>query len=185
MKIDLFGPIHKGLRALLFGTAAALARADVTRDDDLDAVAAMAQRLIGFLREHSLHEDMHVLPLLAALDADLARALAGAHAQLDALQNELAALLARAQGAAAADRIVLAPRLTSLFHRLVAGHVAHMDQEEREALPVLWARCSDEALGGIRVRIVQSMTSARTLEWMQLVLPAINPNERAALTAAF
>jgi hypothetical protein len=160
-----------------------MARADVAHDD-LHAVATMGQRLIGFLREHSLHEDMHVLPVLAAHHADLARALAGAHAQLDALQNELGALLARAEAAAAADRISLAPRLTSLINRLVAGHVAHMDQEEREALPVLWARCSDEALRGIRACIVQSMTSARTLEWMQLVLPAINPDERAALTAA-
>jgi hypothetical protein len=184
-RVDLFGPIHKGLRALLFASSGAVARADVTRDVDMRGVIELAQRLIGFLREHSLHEDMRLLPLVAAEDPTLGRALAQRHAELEALQNQLGALLARADGSDAPERLRLAPGLSSIINRLTAAHLVHMDDEERAANALLWRRCSDEHLAVVQAQIIQSMTPERSLEWMQLVLPALNPGERVALTAGF
>jgi hypothetical protein len=180
--VDLFGPIHKGLRALLFNASAQVARADFASDMQTRAVLTEIRRTIGFLREHALHEDMHVLPLVAAHDGDLARALARTHAEMERQEVELSALLVRIENATRVERPALVPALTGLTNRWVAAHVLHMDVEEVEANARLWAGESPAALLGARARIRQSMSAERTLEWMALLLPALNPAERALLT---
>jgi hypothetical protein len=178
--VDLFGPIHKGLRALLFGAATAVARADFASDEQTRALLGELRRLNEFLREHALHEDMHVLPLVAAHDGDLARALARTHAQMEAVQVELSVLLARIENTDRQERPVAAASLGGLVNRLVAGHLLHMDVEESQGNALLWARATHEALTDVRARIGASMTPERTREWMAVLLPALNPGERAA-----
>jgi hypothetical protein len=182
--VDLFGPIHKGLRALLFGAATAVARADFANDQQTRAVLGDLRHLNEFLREHALHEDMHVLPLVAAHDGDLARALARTHAQMEALQVEIAVLLARIEGSPREERLATAASLPRLINRLVAGHLLHMEEEESQANALLWERATHEALTGVRTRITASMSPERTRAWMAVLLPALNPRERAALTGA-
>jgi hypothetical protein len=182
--LDLFGPIHKGLRALLFGAATSVARVDYGSLGATRTVVAEVRRLIEFLREHALQEDMHILPLVAAHDRDLAGRLARTHAEMEALQVEVSALLARVEGSGGSERPVFGAALIGLVNRLVAGHLLHMDAEERDANAVLGAHATHLALTEVRGRIGRSMTRERTLEWMAVLLPALNPAERAAFTNA-
>lgn len=182
-RVDMFRPIHKGLRAQLFATAAAAARTDFTDDDEAPALLQRIARLLAMMTEHAHHEDMMVFSVLATLDRPLAERLAGDHAALDQVQFELGALVAQAEGADAAGRRAMAAPITSLLNRLVALHLQHMDREEREAEPVFLENCTDAELVAIRGRITASMTPDRGLEMLAIMLPALSRPERSALVA--
>jgi hypothetical protein len=183
-KHDLFGPIHKGLRATLFATAAEAARADLRDDAQARALAASVERLHRFLADHAEHEDALVLPLLAAHAPSLARKLRDMHVEMDRLQEELVAQAARLARVPAADRPALGAALGSALHRLIALQLAHMDEEEREAAAVLRACCAPDELAALPAKITQSMSPERGMEVLRMMLPALNPVERAGLIAS-
>jgi hypothetical protein len=183
-RVDLFGVIHKGLRAQLFWAAGLVARTDF--GDELEGAAAVSalERLLGFLSEHATHEDTNVMPLVSGADGHLWAALSRDHAQLDAIQHELVLLLAELRRRPAGERAVLGPDIVSLVNGLVAEHLLHMEREQHEANAVLWARYPDAVLALSRARIFESVAPERYLEWMQIVLPALNAPERRGLLAA-
>jgi hypothetical protein len=183
-KPDMFTPIHKGLRAMLFATSAEAARADLGDEAQVRALAAAVRRLTGLLTEHAGHEDAHVFPLLAAHAPALARTLGEGHVELERLQDDLDALASRLEVAAPEERPALGEALTGGLNRLTAAHLVHMDLEEREAAAVLLARCSPAELAAIPARINASMPPARGLEVLRLILPAVNPGERSRIIAA-
>jgi hypothetical protein len=183
-KQDLFGAIHKGLRAMLFATAAEVARADLRDDAQARALALSVERLHRFLADHAEHEDTLVLPMLAAHAPALARKLGDMHVEMDRLQKELVGEAARLPHVAAAERPPLGAALGSALHRLIALQLAHMDQEEREAAAVLHACCAPEELAALPAKITQSMSPERGMEVLRMMLPALNPVERAGLIAS-
>lgn len=174
-RVDLFTTIHKGLRRLLLTAVADLGRTNLGTPEGTESARRELRRLTGFLDEHSHHEDMNVLPLVAAQAPALAQSLARDHAELSVLQRELTRLAVRLDDAAA---------LSSTLHRLVAGHLQHMDREEREANAVLWQRYSDPELAAARAKITQSIAPDRYIEWLQLVVPALSAPEREQMLGA-
>jgi hypothetical protein len=183
-RVDLFTFIHKGLRASMFATAGTVARTDFGDPEQSRVALERVHALIAMLREHGLHEDVHMLPLLSEHDRALADSLGGDHAGIEALHQELAHLAARAESAAPAERVSLASTLLRRLNRLIATQLAHMDREEGEATAALWAGCTDDELTAVRVRITESIPPARRREMVALILPALNAVERAAFIAA-
>jgi hypothetical protein len=183
-RVDLFGFVHKGLRAQLFWAAGLVARTDF--GDELEGAAAVGalERLLGLLAEHALHEDTNIMPLVSGADPHLWGALSRDHAQLEAIQHELVLLLGELRRRPPAERAPLGPDIVSLVNGLVAEHLLHMEREQHEANAVLWSRYPDQVLALARARIFESVPPERYLEWMQIVLPALNAPERRALLAA-
>ena len=182
-RIDLFGPIHKGLRAALCETATLLARTDFQDPDASRGAAASVAEVLGFLEEHAHHEDGNVLPVLHQHSPELAAELRSDHARIDGLQEEVAAIVARLEIATPAERASLGARLHERVWLLLAEHARHMQIEESRASRVLYANLSDEELAALHGRIVGSIPPARIAEWMKILLPALAPAERAALEA--
>jgi hypothetical protein len=71
-RVDLYTPIHKAIRSVLFSTTATFARTDLADEADAREALQGVQRLIEILRDHAEHEDSHVMPLLATLDGTVA-----------------------------------------------------------------------------------------------------------------
>jgi hypothetical protein len=178
---DLYGTVHKGLRASLFATAALAGRTDFTRPAEAGEVAAAVIRLLGFLDEHAAHEDAVVMPVLATIAPELHADLRSEHARTDGLHRELAALAPRLGGASALERASLGRRLHDRLLRLAAEHVHHMQREEGDANRALWAHLDDAALAGLHGRVVGAIPPPRLAEWLALMLPAMSLPERAAL----
>jgi len=82
-RLDSFTPIHKGMRRSLFETALLLARTDFGSPAETAAAEEATTTCLGYLREHAEHEDRHVIPRLAELDAALAAALEIDHPRLE------------------------------------------------------------------------------------------------------
>jgi hypothetical protein len=183
-RFDLFTPVHKGLRAALFETAALLARTDFASPAEAAQAARAVARVVAFLDEHAGHEDAVILPALEALSPELFVALREDHARIDGLQRELLALAARLAGATEAERVAVGRRLHDRFAIVVAEQLHHMQREEHEVQRTLCAHRADDELRALHGRILGRIPAPRTAEWVELILPALSGPERAALGAA-
>ncbi len=182
-RTDLFLPIHKGLRRLLFDLGGRLARADFADAKEVRQVLDQMEATLAFLKEHAHLEDTHVLVELRRVAPRVAAEIAAEHAHLESLERSLtreAGILALSAGR---EREMAGARLLGLWNRFVAAHLAHMDREETEANEALWAHLSEEELLGVRGRTAAALGPERLAAWAEVVLPALNPKERAALAA--
>jgi hypothetical protein len=181
-RLDIYGTVHKGLRAALFSATARAAGCDFASAAEARAAAATARELIGFLDEHAALEDAVIMPELARLGPETQAALHDDHSRLDGLQRDLAAVAERLEVAGdAAMRETLGRRLHDRLGRLAAEHLLHMQREEQEGNRILWAHRSDEELRALHGRVTGSIPPARLARWLAIILPAVSGPERSAM----
>src|SRR5262245_66571403 len=75
-RFDLFTPIHKSLRRLMFDAAVTLGRTDFGSPEETTAAARAVTVCLEFLRQHAEHEDRRVVPVIARLSPGLAATIA-------------------------------------------------------------------------------------------------------------
>lgn len=181
-RMELYGTVHKGLRAALFSATARAAGSDFTSAAEARAAAAAARDLLGLLDEHAALEDAEIMPELARLGPEVHAALHDDHSRLDGLQRDLAAIAERLEAAEdAVLREALGRRLHDRLGRLAAEHLLHMQREEQEANRILWAHRSDEELRALHGRITGRIPPARMARWLAVILPAVSGPERSAM----
>ncbi len=175
-RVDLYGVVHKALRSRLFDLAVELDRCDFGRPADVQIALTAYQRTIGFLREHNRHEDQFVEPALGELAPEIQQTVASHHAAAEAVLAELDGMVeAIGQDPGAGHRLV------ARYRQFLVMYLAHMNQEETTVNAALWARFSDPELAEIRGRLQASIPPARFGEWLEIILPAINLDERAGM----
>ena len=84
------------------------------------------------------------MPVVARHARSLVATLETEHGRLEGLQAELRALLPRTCSDVTAEREAAGQLLGRALTLLVADHLRHMDREETEAMPVLWAHQTEE-----------------------------------------
>ena len=182
VRYNMYGFIHKALRAFMGDTLLRLGRMDVADARDVDATLRQARELLGFCRVHLDDENRFVHPALEACEPGSAARITGEHVhheediallleQIDTLEH------LRVDGAASEA----AGNLYRWFALFVGENLLHMDYEEREHNAVLWAHYSDAELLAIEGALVASLppqASALALRWM---LPSVNHAERVQL----
>lgn len=184
MRLDVFTPIHKGLRRQLFETAIALGRTDFASPAETTAAEKLVTDCLTYLREHAEHEDRHVVPEIARLAPELAATLVEEHPELERAAIAVDSLWPRFAALGPDERIAMGAELGRRFQALVAMQLRHMDREEREVNAVLWAHLDDRDIGALSRRIVVSIPPARLVHWQQEVLaPAWSAREIAAAAA--
>ncbi len=182
-RMDLYTTVHKGLRAAMFEAALEVARTDFRDPAATEQTVAVLRRLSGFLDEHAEHEDRVIMPEIARLDPGLHVELEAEHTRVAGLGRELVLHLDRFACANAEERAALGKRLHLRMGRLVAEHLRHMEREESIANRVLWAHHTDAEIIELHERILAAIPPVRMVEWMEIILPAIDPGERATLEA--
>jgi hypothetical protein len=180
-RLDSFAPIHKAFRRQLFETAIALGRADFTTTQETAATARVVETCFTYLREHAEHEDRHVMPIVAELAPALADDLAGEHVALERAMLDIGGLFPKLDTLAPGARFGFGAEIVRRFNAFVADQLRHMGREEREVNAVLWAHLDDAAIGGINARIIADIGPARMAQMVPLIIPALNPTERAKM----
>jgi hypothetical protein len=182
---DLFTPIHKTIRRVMFETAIQLARTDFNAGDDVAAATRAAGDCLAWMREHAEHEDRVVIPELARFDAVLAGQLEAEHPALERLAIDVDCLWPRLAAAEPGlARAQLGGELHRRFLALVAAQLRHMDREEREVNAVLWANLGDQDLLQINRRIVSGIAPERLRQVFPVMEASLNRPERELLAAA-
>ncbi|HTS80145.1 MAG TPA: hemerythrin domain-containing protein [Myxococcaceae bacterium] len=176
-----YQPIHKALRASLFDATALVARTDFAHPEEATVAARTVAALLDLLDGHAHHEEEFVMPAVARHAPALIAALEADHGRLEGLQAELRALLPRTCSDLAPEREAAGQLLARALNLLVADHLRHMDREETEAMPVLWAHFTEAELEAMDARIRASLPPMQMPVMMRLMLPALSTPERARL----
>lgn len=183
-RIDLFTTIHKGLRAALFAAAARVDRCDFRSPAAAAAVADELGRLSALLDDQARHEERECVPELARIAPEAAGDLLAVRSRLRGLEQELLRIAARLEGAAEAERIALGRRLHDRLGPFIADHLRLMERKEVAIQRVLRAHRRDDELASIERRLFDRLPAARVVAWLDVLLPAVNEQEREALAAA-
>jgi hypothetical protein len=180
-RVDLYAPIHKGLRLFMIDTLGRVGWLDVNDPVELAATLAQVQGLLDFCRGHLERENRFVHPALEARRPGSSLRISAEHVDhldaIAALEGDAAALRAL-PGAAAVHRFY---RHLALF---IAENFEHMNLEETGHNAALWASYTDTELADIHERLMASIDEpemALVLRWM---VPAMEPAERAAMLGA-
>lgn len=182
--IDLFTTVHKGLRAALFGAAGRAARADFAEPEEAAAVVAEVRRALRFVDEHARLEEAWIVPVVARHCPELAAELRNDHVRSGGGGGELLRILDRFAGAPPAARLSLGRKVNERLAARIADELRHFEREELAANRVLWANCDDGELDALRRRIVATLAPERRIDWLELLLPAVNRREREELLRA-
>lgn len=172
-----FQPIHKALRATMFEATALVARTEFVHQGEAAIAARAVGTLLDLLDSHAHHEEQFVMPELAPHAPALAASLEADHGRLEGLQAELRATLPRTCSDVAAEREAAGQLLGRALNLLVADHLRHMDREESEAMPVLWANRTEEELEAMDGRIRAAIAPERMAVVLRLMLPALSTPE--------
>jgi hypothetical protein len=182
-RYNMYGFIHKALRAFMSDTLLMLGRLDVGDATETDAALAQARDLLALCRMHLEHENRFVHPALEACEPDSSARIAGEHVHheedIALLLDHVDAVQATRGDDAACE--AAAGRLYRHMAVFVGDNFVHMGYEEREHNATLWAHYSDAQLHAIEGAIVAALTpetSALAMRWM---LPSLSHPERMRL----
>jgi hemerythrin-like domain-containing protein len=180
-RLDLYSPIHKGLRLFMSDTLSRVGALDVSDADELGTTLAQVQSLLDLCRRHVEHENQFLHTALEARRPGATVRIAAEHDEhidaIAALEADAAALRAL-PGAAAAHRFY---RHLALF---VAENLEHMNLEETAHNAALWADYSDAELAEVHQRLLASIDPAEMALALRWMVPALAPAERAAMFAS-
>src|SRR5262245_66690259 len=97
-RLDLFTPLHKGLRAALFDAVRAAARADFRDDGEARTALAAVRETLAFLGEQAAHADAVIWPEVAAAGPELGASLRSDRARIAGVARKCAGAAARRAG---------------------------------------------------------------------------------------
>lgn len=177
-RFELYGPIHKALRAFMSDTLVAVGRMDTADDHDLGVTLEQARMLLTVMTIHLEDENRFVHTAMEARRPGSTAHTAHDHVEHECAIGELRTLIDGVASAAAQDRARLALTLYRRLALFVAENLAHMEIEERENMAVLWADYTDEELQAIEASIVASVPPAAMSIAVRWFMAGLNHSER-------
>lgn len=182
-RYNMYGFIHKALRAFMSDTLLLLGRLDVTDAAEVDQALAQARDLLALCRMHLEHENRFVHPALEACEPGSASRITREHLHHE---EDIALLLDHVDGVLAArgDAAACEAAAGRLYRHMavfVGDNFVHMDYEEREHNATFWAHYSDAQLHAIEGAIVAALTPASSALSMRWMLPSLSHAERVRL----
>jgi hypothetical protein len=178
---DAYRDIHKGIRAELFEVTTSAGRVDVADTLDLAALAAHVGAVARLLAEHADHEDVHVQHLLEAHFPALAGQVERDHASFDTRIAQVAAIADEVCGLDVPARRGAVHELYIELALFVSGYLAHQDLEERIIMPALEDAIGVDAVIGIHMAIIGSLSPEEMTRGMAAMLPALNVDDRTEM----
>jgi hypothetical protein len=182
-RFDMYGGIHKALRAFMADTLTAVGRMDAADEENLAQVSDRVLQLLGFCGAHLAHENAFVHAAIEARAPGASDRVGHEHEEHVRHIAELADLVARLRAAAPAQRLAAGNRLYGALALFIADNFTHMHVEETAHNAVLWARYTDAELVAIHDALVASIPPQEMVTVARWLVPSMNPVERMHLLA--
>lgn len=183
-RLDVYGAVHKGLRAFMFDTLMRVGRADPSDAAQFDEALAQTRALLSICGEHLQHENAFVHAAIEARRAGAARRTADDHAEHE---QAIAALSREADTLATAPPTCRGTAMHRFYLQLahfVAENLEHMAVEETHNTAVLRDAYSDEEIGAMLHALVMSIPPASSAVFHRWMFAAMTHAELAGLLGA-
>jgi hypothetical protein len=182
---DLFTPVHKGIRSMIYDLGGRLQKVDfadkaasTTLLADLEhefTNAVSAACILCLLHGHAGSEETSVFPSMQTIDPVLIRALLDDHQEISRrlvaitkMADELAPL------GSPEERIALGVRINHVVNEFFAFYFAHMNKEEVTIVPAMKEHFTDDQLRTMQGKIMGSMPPERLAGYLRWMLPSLN-----------
>lgn len=180
-RFDIYGQVHKGLRAFLNATLDELGRLDSTDVHEVKRVLDQVDELLDFCVGHLEKENQYVHAALEAHDPFSVKQVAEEHEKHVLAIRWLRADIHNMACAASLAREQVAVRLYRAFALFVAENLEHMEVEESRHNPILWTHFTDAELTAIHTAIVTATSPAHMALGARWIVPHLTPAERTEL----
>ncbi len=184
---NVFRPIHKGIRSMLYAHARDLQVADfaavgssnrLLTDLRKDLGDSLSNCLLCLLSVHTRHEERDLLSKLHPHDPGAVDLVMKEHAALaDAIREVAARCDELLRLTEPRDRVEAGDRLLTEADALFAQYMVHLNHEEDWVVPVMWQWFSDTELDAMRGAFYNNLPPTLFETWMRWTLPALNPQE--------
>ncbi len=193
-KVDLFTPVHKGLRAMLYGLSVRLQTNDfadieatrklaVDLENNFEAAQSAGCILCAFAH-HAHAEESVIFPPSARTANALITDLIKDHHELTRRELEIgqsARALLRLR--TPEERVAAGVRVNQLANDLIGVYVVHMNREEAELVPAMREHFTDQEQLAMQGTIIAQFPPDRLMALLGWMLPALNVTELSELLA--
>jgi len=180
-RVDLYGPVHKGLRWALTTLLTRMGATDFAAGarvpellDDLDGVLYLCA-------SHVEHEDRHIHPVIERKRPGRTAALVAEHRAHDADIAELRGLAQELATGPETARSATGRALYLRFSSFVAETLGHMLEEELVIEPLLEQLCTEAELAAIHHELLASIGPDEMLAFTRVMVPANGIDVRVAM----
>lgn len=182
-QMNVYSDIHKGIRWQMYRAAHRAGVTDWSDEGSVQALDESVGALVKFLRDHIVHENTFLHPLIARRAPGIVAVLDAEHDEHEAALTELEAFLAETVALPVDDP--LRPRLGLEFYRLVNRLVElslpHFDREETQVIRTLWDTCATDEVFDAYVTLLRSLPPQEMEASIRAILPAVTIEEQAAV----
>jgi hypothetical protein len=169
--VDLYGPIHKGLRWAFARVLSRIGSTTVTDDAAVIEVLAEVHDLVVAVESHLAHEEEFIHPAVEARRPGATAGLMDDHVEHANMIGALRVLLAAIRSGSSSTRPALWRALYLCFADLFAENISHMAEEEEVTQPLLEDLYSPSELEALHARLLASVGPDEMLAAMKIMLP--------------
>ena len=192
---DLFTPIHKGLRSMLYHLSSRLqtndfadatATASLATDLEHDfAVARSAGCVLCVMGKHASDEETQIFSAPSLASERLVAELIEEHHALTRRELALEKGVHEISGMPSPEeRVAAGRRLNAAANELLVAYLAHMNREETELTPFMQQHLTDAEMLGMQGKIIASLPPDRLFAILGWMLPSLNVTELSRLLAS-
>ena len=177
-RYNIFFPIHKGLRAMLYETAIQLQQTSFSDAEDAAEIINQVQTVVRLFESHAHKEDTYVFPAIAAYEPSVVAAFEQEHVEDHELGDSLEKWLTAFNYAVAASaRETIGEELTKAYTRFMVFNLNHMAKEEQTISPILWRYYSDSELHDITLQIMKAVPQQEMTFFSRWMVRGLNNSE--------
>lgn len=189
---DLFTPIHKAIRSMIYELGNRLQRTDFADPVASTAVLADLEHefsgavssacILCLLHKHGGDEEAVPFPAMMSFDGALIRTLIEEH---QVFSRQLAAISTLAHQLAQVHlpeaRIDIGRRINQEVNGFFAGYLAHMNKEESSLVPAMREHFTDDQVRAMRSKIMGAMPRDQFAAYLRWMLPSLSLSELAGM----
>lgn len=154
-RYNIFGMIHKGLRAMLYDTAIRLQQTDFNEQEQCTGILNQVSEVLSLFEKHADTEDNFILNRLHSTDPAIAGMFEEEHIEDYVLTRNLRQIILTYEAAhTEEERIAGGEQIRKAFVAFLIFNLKHMDKEENELNLILWKHFTDEQLHRITEEII-------------------------------
>jgi len=192
--MDLFTPIHKAIRSMIYSLGSRLQTADFTDKAASAAVLADLQHEFGdavtstcvlcLLHSHAHSEETGVFPSMQSIDPGMIRMLLDDHQEI---RRRLMALTKMADDLGSTEppeqRTEQGARINREANEFFAFYLAHMNKEEVTIVPAMKEHFTDPQMQAMQGALMAAMPPERLANYLRWMLPSLSLGELTGILA--